>query len=163
MDEYLRVVARGSDHVNEYYWSNVFDKYEPLKCKECGKDLLGEGQGVVAFVEPLSSSGGERSIDAVYAACKGKCDRVVRSEYRDMGYGTFWMDLEDVTHPHGFMGWDMAVRNQLRAKREVYSDEAFEIINEIMLKISQKVLRMPTPEERDKYLEDQRWRDLGPL
>jgi hypothetical protein len=140
----------------------VFDNYEPLKCKECGKDLLEEGQGVVAFVEPLSSSGSERSVAAAYTACKGICDQVVRSVYRDTGYGTTWEDLQDLIHPHGFTRWDTALRNQLYyANREDYSPEAFETLNEITLKISQKVLRQPTTEERDKYLEDQRWRDLG--
>jgi hypothetical protein len=51
--------------------------------------------------------------------------------------------------------------NQLYTKREDYSPEAFETLKEITLKISQKVFRQPTTEERDKYLEDQRWRDLG--
>ena len=152
--------------MNEYYWSSLFDNYEPLKCKDCGKDLLEEGQGVVAFVEPLSSSGSERSVAAMYAACKGICDQVVRSEYRDMGYGTFWKDLEDLIHPQGFMSWDMALMDEPDGKgyyRVNYTPEARETLKEIKLKISQKVLRMPTPEERDKYLEDQRWRDLGPL
>ena len=147
--------------MNEKDVTSVFDNYEPLKCKKCGKDLLEEAQGVVAFVEPLSFSGSERIIAAVYAACKGNCDRVVRSVFRDMGYGTFWKDLEDVIHPQGFMGWEMDVRSQLRANREVYSDEAFETFREITLKIFQKVLRQPTTEERDMYLEDQRLRDLG--
>jgi hypothetical protein len=81
-----------------------------------------------------------------------------------MGYGTFWMDLEDVIHPQGFMGWEMDVRSQLRANREVYSDEAFETFREITLKIFQKVLRQPTTEEREMFLEDQWSRDiLGPL
>jgi hypothetical protein len=150
--------------MKENYAASVFDDYEPLKCKKCQKDLLEEGQGVVAFVEPLSFSGSERIIAAVYAACKGNCDRVVRSVFRDMGYGTFWMDLEDVIHPQGFMGWEMDVRSQLRANREVYSDEAFETFREITLKIFQKVLRQPTTEEREMFLEDQWSRDiLGPL
>src|SRR5215212_5961407 len=116
MDEYLRVTARGSDHMNENYVASVFDKYEPLKCKACGKDLLEEGQGVVAFVYPLTSSGSERKIAAAYAACKGICDQFVRSEYRDRGYGTTYEDLEDLIHPHGFMTLDMALINQLYAK-----------------------------------------------
>jgi hypothetical protein len=147
--------------MNENYCSSLFDNYEPLKCKECGKDLLEEGQGIVRLVEPLSSSGSERRIAAVYAACTGICDQVVRSVYRDMGYGTTHEDLEDLIHPHGFLRWDMALMNQLYTKREDYSPEAFETLKEITLKISQKVFRQPTTEERDKYLEDQRWRDLG--
>jgi hypothetical protein len=54
----------------------------------------------------------------------------------------------------------MALINQLYAK-EYYSPEALETLKEIILKISQKVLRQPTMEERDKYLEDQRLRDRG--
>jgi len=128
----------------------------------CRKDLLEEGQGVVAFVFPLSSSGSERRIAAVYTACKGICDRFMRSENRDRGYGTTYEELEDLIHPHGFLRWDSALRNQLRyANREYYSPEAYETLNEITLKISQKVLRQPTTEERNKYLEDQRLRDLG--
>jgi len=149
--------------MNEYYWSSVVDDYEPLECvvSRCRKDLLEEGQGVVAFVEPLSSSGSERSVAAVYAACKGICDQAVRSVYIDRGYTTTWEDLEDLIHPQGFMRWDMAHMNQLYAKRVEYSPEALETLKEITLKISQKVLRMPTPEEREMYLEDQRLRDLG--
>ena len=134
------------------------------KSRNWRKKALEGGQGNVVFVEPLRSSGSERSIAAVYAACKGNCDRAVRSVFRDMGYGTFWKDLEDVIHPQGFMGWEMDVRSQLRANREVYSDEAFETFREITLKIFQKVLRQPTSEEREMFLEDQRSRDiLGPL
>jgi hypothetical protein len=63
--------------------------------------------------------------------------------------------------PHGFLFWDAALRNRLFYANRYYSPEAFETLNEITLKISQKVLRQPTTEEREMFLEDQRWRDLG--
>jgi hypothetical protein len=147
--------------MNENYVASVFDTYEPLTCKKCQKDLLEEGQGVVALAYPLSSRGSERTVVAAYTACKGKCDRFVRSVYRKMGCGTIHEDLEDLIHPHGFLRWDSALRNRLFYANRYYSDEAFETLNVITLKISQKVLRQPTPEEREKFLEDQRWRDLG--
>ena len=106
--------------------SGLFDNYEPLKCKACRKDLLEEGQGVVAFVFPLSSRGSDRRIEAVYTACKGICDRFMRSEYRDRGYGTIHEDLEDLIHPHGFSRWDAALRNRFFYANRDYSDEAFE-------------------------------------
>src|SRR5688500_6536374 len=99
--------------MNENYVTSVFDNYEPLKCKACGKDLLEEGQGVVAFVYPLSSRGSKRSVAAAYTACEGICDRFMRSEYREMGCGTIHEDLEDLIHPHGFLSWDTTLRNQL--------------------------------------------------
>jgi len=49
--------------------------------------------------------------------------------------------------------------NELYANREDYSPEAFETLKEIKFKISQKVYRQPTTEERDKYLEYLRWMD----
>jgi hypothetical protein len=138
--------------MNEKHVTSLFDNYEPLKCKECGKDLLEEGQGVVAFVYPLSSRGSERTVVAAYAACKGKCDQFVRSVYRKMGCGTIHEDLEDLIHPHGFLRWDSALRNRLFYANRYYSDEAFETLNVITLKISQKVLRQPTTEERESIL-----------
>jgi hypothetical protein len=159
VDKYLRVVARGSDHMNEKYVTSVFDKYEPLECVVCHKDLLEGGQGNVVFVRPFGTPGSVTTFVAVYVACKDKCDRAA---YREMECFTgTWEDLEDLIHPDGFRRWDMALMNRLYAKREDYSPKAYETLKEIKLKISQKVLRMPTTEERNMYLEDQRLRELG--
>jgi hypothetical protein len=163
MDEYLRVVARGSDYMNENdVASGVFDDYDPLECVVCHKDLLKGGQGNVVFVRPFGALGSVTKFVAVYAACKDKCDRAAAAAYRERECSTgMWAELEDLVHPQGFMSWDTALMNQLYAKREDYSPEAFETLKEIKLKISQKVYRQHTTKERDMYLEDQRWRDLG--
>jgi hypothetical protein len=143
--------------------SSVFDKYEPLECKVCSKDLLEEGQGTVVFVRPFGTPGSKSRVVAMYASCKYPCDRVATAAYRERECYTSWADLQDLIHPQGFASWDMALMNWLHA-HEDYSDEAFETLKEIKLKISQKVFRSPSPEERDKYLQDQRWRDtIGPL
>jgi hypothetical protein len=132
--------------MNENDNPRVFDAYEPLRC------VVRPSFAIVA---------------AVYAACKGICDRAVSSVYNDRGYTTSWEDLEDLIHPQGFMRWDKALMNEPYGKgyyRVTYSPEAYETLQEIKLKIFQKVLRQPTPEEREKFLEDQWWRDnIGPL
>jgi hypothetical protein len=142
--------------------SGVFDKYEPLECVVCHKDLLEDGLGNVVFVRPFGTPGSVTTFVAVYAACKDKCDRAAAAAYRERECSTgCYEDLQDLIHPDGFRRLDMALMNQLYAKRENYSPEAFETLKEIKLKISQKVLRMPTTEERNMYLEDQWLREHG--
>src|SRR5687768_11772736 len=43
MDEYLRVVARGSDHMNENDVESVFDEYEPLDRTRRAEELRRRG------------------------------------------------------------------------------------------------------------------------
>jgi hypothetical protein len=161
MDEYLRIVERGSDHMNENdVASGVFDKYEPLECVVCQKDLLEGGQGNIVFVRPFGTPGSVTTFVAVYAACMGECNWDATVAFREMKCSTgMWTYLEDLIHPQGFMRWDRALMNELYTNREEYSPEAFETLKEIKLKISQKVYRQPTTEERDKYLEYLRWMD----
>ncbi len=150
--------------MNDHPVSSVFNEYEPLECEVCRKDLLEEGQGVVAFVEPLSPgspSGTKRRVVAAYAACKGKCDKAVSAYYREIkGCSTSWEDLHDLINPRGFTRWSMSLMNQFH-RGEDYSPEAFETLKDITLKASQKVLRAPTDMERDTFRQDQMWRDLG--
>jgi len=139
----------------------VFTEYEPLECWACGKDVLEEGQGVIAFVRPMDVPVSERRIVDAYATCKA-CDRRVQRYFADKGNATSWEDLQDLINPVGFMRWIMALLNRIYAKErypEEYSSEGIEAIKTIALKISQKVIREPTTKEIEEFLKDMWLRD----
>jgi hypothetical protein len=177
VDEYLRVVARGSDHMNEKYVTsvtNVFDEYVPLECVWCEKDLLVAGQGNVKLVYTVSIPGSKRTVVAAYAACKGECDKAAARDLfgewecattceelldlrkHPLGY----QDLQDLMNPLGYITSFMALINELDAKED-YSLRAREELREIMLKISHKVFRKPTMDERMLFLEIIWWTVMG--
>ncbi len=151
--------------MNEKHVTSVLDEYKPLVCVWCEKDLLEEGQGNVVLVRSFFASSSKWKVVAVYAACKRTCDKAARAGYRNLGCSLSSQDLQDLINPLGFMRWVVALMNQLYAKencREAYSPMALEILKMIILRISQKAFRQPTTSERDKALEDQWWRDIGP-
>ena len=63
--------------------SNLLSKYEPLRCKVCGKDLLHRDmldkyEGIVVFVQDMDyyrCNAGKNKYTEVYCVCKGIYDR----------------------------------------------------------------------------------------
>jgi hypothetical protein len=163
MDEYLRVVAKGSDYMNENDVSRVFDEYEPLKCVWCHKDLLKDNLGNVVLVRSFFTSSSAWKVVAVHAVCNnGKCDRAASAAWKNLGCSISSVDLMNLLE---FMRWDVAHTIELYGKenfRKYYSPTAFILLRWMMLRISQKALRQPTTSEWDKALEvHQWWRDIG--
>ncbi len=129
----------------------VFDKYYPLECEVCGKDLLesmfvDKMNGVIAFVENRSSN----QIEDIYIACKGNCDKQKENSYRSAGYTTSWQGILDLANPALFIKYIMATLNNMQDGTISYSDKAFKKEKDFILKMSQKVLVQMNEEDRER-------------
>jgi hypothetical protein len=134
----------------------ITDRYEPLECAACGKDLLegmfkGDCLAVLAQVCKHDPETGQSSIDDVYVACKGSCDRTREAAAHKQGFSAPWCDLSDMVIPIEFLRWIMAMMNRIRSGEDRYSDEAYKKQKGILLAIAQKVLRFTTERERQRF------------
>ena len=77
---------------------HVTDKYEPLECIVCGKDLLmasykDERGGNIVFAEDLD----KKRFEHIYCVCAGSCDRHYQRQLFDsQGLITSWHSLTDL-------------------------------------------------------------------
>ena len=140
--------------------SNVFNKYEPLCCDACGKDLLDKNivdkyDGVVVFVEDYKSyqENGKRKYERIYYACKGKCDSLLEKKAYAQGYSTSWNDISDIIIPTNYMKFIMGILNGLHRGRDEYSEEAFEKLKEFILDVGQMTLRQQSIKEIKRAVE----------
>jgi hypothetical protein len=129
----------------------VFDKYYPLECEVCGKDLLesmfvDEMNGVIAFVEKRDSN----RIEDIYIACKGVCDKQKEKSFRSAGFTTSWQGILDLANPTLFIKYLMATLNNMHDGTISYSDKAFKKEKDFILKMSQKVLIQMNEEDRGR-------------
>ena len=136
----------------------LMDKYEPLLCDYCEKDLLEllfkeEYMALIAFASHFSEDHSIEYIDDIYCACKGDCDRNLQAQARSEGRITGWRDISDLVIPVEYLRFIFAIMNRLRAGHDVYSDVAYKKLRKIIIALSQKVLRFTTQEERKRILE----------
>lgn len=127
--------------VNHQSPANLFDKYKPLVCCYCGKDLLSEKTGIIAFVEDIDSGESSNKIIDIYWACKGDCDDILENRYIKKGLITEWEDISDIIIPYKYLKWNIAIMNRLRDKDDDYDQKAFEKLKEFIIGISQLALR----------------------
>ncbi|WP_243438373.1 hypothetical protein [Fundidesulfovibrio soli] len=133
----------------------VVDEYVPLPCEVCGADLLKksitkECSGNVVSVEDRDGVG----IIKVYCACKDeKCDSLLEARYNKAKLLTGWCDLQDLLIPGRFLQHVLGVANSIRSGQRVYSDAAWEEQKNILISISQRVLRLTTKRERERFLD----------
>ena len=124
-------------------------KYEPLLCMNCGKDILHDKSGIVAFVLK-SQLVDEKIVDEcidVYWACTGNCDRVLRSSYDEI---TSYEDFQDLSIPLIFIRWCVATINNLHSGRKIFNDKAIERFSEFTIKMSQLVFQETTEEQWER-------------
>ena len=130
--------------------SSLFDKYEPLYCDCCGKDLLDESvveeyMGMIAFVSDRSfreqNNYKKDKIVDIYCACKGNCDRKLEQRYTAQGYSTGWEDISDLKIPYKYVQWIMANMNNIREGNVVFEDDAYAKLKHIILCIGQYVIK----------------------
>lgn len=128
---------------------NKNKKYEPLLCMNCGKDILHDKSGLVAFVYKRNLVNEEHVTEYIdlYWACKGNCDRVLQSSYDE---ATEWEDFQDLSIPLIFMRWCIATINGLYSGRVVFNDEAIERFKEFTIKMSQLVFQETTDEQWER-------------
>lgn len=133
---------------------SITDKYEPLLCESCGKDLLLElfkkdYNANIIFVQGKKTD--ITQIVDVYCVCKGECDRNMEEKVMVRGLLTAWKDISDLVIPVEYLRFIFATMNRIRDGKDVYSDEAFSKVKIILIKLAQKVLRYTTEEERERF------------
>ena len=135
----------------------ITSQYEPLSCEVCGKDLLRklmvtENAGNLVYVEDMAA-GPPTKYYAVYAVCRGECDDVIQDRAKAMKRMTGWKSLQDLIIPVEFLRYVLTTVNRIRDGNDVYTDEAYAQEKAIMISLAQKVLRMTTERERDRFAE----------
>lgn len=140
----------------------LFPGYEPLLCDLCHKDLMMENgkmkpNGVIAFVNSMTyqkkTKYKKEQILDVYKACKGNCDRTLEYSWYKRDGITGWVDISDVSTPHEYLRWWMAIMNEIRRNKAEYSDEAYKKLKTIILSLAQFVVRNPTTAEKTRFIE----------
>lgn len=141
--------------------SNFLTEYNPLKCKNCGRDLLDREiiehtKGIIAFVEDIEygeENGYKQNkyID-IYWSCKGECDRKLRKSYEQKGFSTSWEDISDIVIPVKYIMWNIAILNRIRNGDDIFEDSAYESLKEFIIKVSQLVLRNQTEQQSKRVL-----------
>lgn len=127
----------------------LFDKYEPLLCEHCGKDLLDENEdnngGLIGMIMDTGYSKGKDyhidKYDGVYLACKGQCDRILESKYCGQNQISAWKDISDLKIPIEYMRWIMSFLNCYQEGTMIFNTEAFEKTKQIIMFLGQYVMR----------------------
>jgi hypothetical protein len=133
----------------------ILDEYIPLKCDVCGRDLLEalyreDYQGLIAQITHRDENGIEH-VKEMYYACKGTCDKQLNeSVWQRYKEPTGWKDITDLAIPLEFLRYVIATINRLRDGNYKYSDAAFKKEKDMILALSQKVLREMTESERER-------------
>lgn len=129
--------------------SNLLSKYEPLRCKVCGKDLLHRDmldkyEGIVVFVQDMDyyrCNAGKNKYTEVYCVCKGICDRKMEAIARSYGNITGWNDISDLVIPIQFLKFVLAIMNRIREYEDVYTDEAHGDLKNIIISLAQITMK----------------------
>lgn len=140
--------------------ANIFNKYEPLLCEACGKDLLDpslvadyHGNVIFAYEREFYEKTGKIKYVRIYCACKGKCDTTLERKMYEQNYGTSWNDISDVIIPINYLKFIMGVINRMRSGEDVYTDEAFDQLKKIILDLGQVTLREQSAKEIQRVIE----------
>ncbi len=153
---FTRYFPESVKHVRPLH--KVLDDYIPIACDVCGKDLLEalyreNYKGLVAQVDRFDEASGTTTVERMYFACKGKCDKKMEAacwaEFREPAG---WKDLSDLVIPAEFLRWIMATLNRLRSG-EKYANDAFMKEKQLIMALSQKVFREMTERERKRVRE----------
>lgn len=133
--------------------ANIFDKYEPLRCKACGEDLLAKEAEkplttLVAWVSERAAYPSQRRHIDIYWACKGSCDAHLKNKYH--GYVNSWEDIGDIAIPAKYVEWNMALLNTIYSGRHQYEESAFEKIKEFSILVAQLTMRNQTEEQKER-------------
>ena len=133
----------------------VLDKYRPLYCIECGKDLLIElyksnYNANIVYAYKYDNESSITKYEEIYCCCK-KCDSKAEVKMRGKGYMTSWTDISDIVIPVEFLRFIFATMNRLREGSDLYTEKAYKQEKDILIALSQKVLRTTTEKERERF------------
>lgn len=163
----LELVARFFPaSINQYRTENpipadLFSGQETLRCKNCGRDLLMENEGIVVSWERLipDTPQSQSRVEDFYWCCKGSCDQLLKLRFSNEHSGSpavdVWEDIPDIRIPIIFIHWVMATFNDLRAGVS-YDDSAFENYKHFILTLFPYISRNMTAMEREKIMTIQR-------
>ena len=113
-------------------------------------------KSLIAFAQRIDSDKGVTNIDHIediYCACIGECDRSLQEQAQLQRRITGWRNISDLVSPIGFLHFIFAIINRLRDGRDVYTDEAYKKLKQIIMVLAQKALRFTTEEERRRVIE----------
>jgi hypothetical protein len=132
----------------------LYNKYQPLCCDVCGKDLLARRsiekyEGIIAFEIDNESGNDQELIKSAYVACKGECDFIAKSVLPKRSI-TKWNDISDLAIPNIYLKFVMGFINGIKIGRDIYSDEAYEKTKYTILSLSQLVMRELTDNEKQR-------------
>lgn len=141
--------------------SNLLTKYAPLRCKVCGKDLLhrdilDEYKGIVVFVQDMDyyhKNNGRTRYTEVYCTCKGLCDRKMENLPRSYNNITAWNDISDLVIPVQFLSFVIAIMNRMRELADVYTDEAYKDLKNIIISLAQITMKRQKEEDIRRFNE----------
>lgn len=137
----------------------IVNKYIPLKCRVCGKDILEEmnKKQYCANVVEVTRSDFEKNRHHIldfYWVCKGECDRKMEKYHWETNKETTgWKDIGDLMIPALFLRWILSGMNQLESGEYTFSEDAYKNEKEFIMAMSQKVFREMTEEERKRTVE----------
>lgn len=161
------LVTVGYSHLLMCYFPNSYKEikplhlisgeYEPLRCKACGKDILVDlfesadyGANIVS-VYKWDEGKNINYIKDVYCCCKYKCDESLESSARAAGLNSDWADISDLVIPIEFLRVMFATMTRIRARNDIYTDEAYRKEVNILRALAQKVMRATTDRERERF------------
>lgn len=135
--------------------TNLLSKYSPLRCKVFGKDLLQRDildnyKGIVVFVQDMQyfdESNGKNKYTDVYCVCKGNCDRKMGAIARPYRNITGWNDVSDLVIPVQFLKFVIAIVNGIRNTGDIYTDEAYEKLKEIIISLAQITMKRQSKQD----------------
>lgn len=125
----------------------VFGSYSPFECVVCGEDLLIDRQGNISLVIKADNKKNSDHILDVYWACTTKkCDIIMEGKLStDLNVITKWIGISELATPLMYMRWVGAHLTFLREGKETFEDKAFEKFRNIVMCVSQIVVKETTP------------------
>jgi len=135
----------------------LMNKYEPLCCHVCGKDLLEElyrkdYEAIIVMDQTYNKDYSKRYVHDVFWVCKGKCDQVISARIESvLNHTDQWEDISDLDIPLKFLQWLFAILNTIRSGESVFDDKAFEQLKYFIGSMAQRVFREMTELERKRF------------
>ncbi|NML30577.1 PDDEXK family nuclease [Paraburkholderia antibiotica] len=133
--------------------AKIFAEEPSLKCKACGKELLGKHpSGIVVSWQTYSEEANlsfKTKHEHVYWCCKGDCDARLEEEFAKPGLIDGWEDISDLAIPIAYIRCVMSTLNELH-NREQYSQEAFDATKELLLNLFPMVAREPSANDHER-------------
>lgn len=141
--------------------NNLHDKYLPLNCEICGKDLLkllyeNSESGNVVFVEDIPQNDGIDiskplyDYNDIFWVCKKKCDSKLVKRLRSRNQYTRWDDIGDLVSPDYFLKSFLNKIENIRSGKLKFTDQAFEKFKYLYSALSQKTFRELTGKEKER-------------